>query len=227
MDFISIIMPVINEGAVLHHCLQPLQPFRRRQCELIVVDGGSSDDTVAMASALADQVISSGRGRALQMNTGAARAGGYILWFLLGDPLPPDNADTLIRAALAAPDRVWGRFDVRLSGQQRLLRAVEMLMNLRSRVTGIATGDQGIFIRRGVFERIGGYPAIALMEDIAISRTLKCSGRPVCLPQRLLTSGRRWQQNGIIRTILLMWSLRLRYFLGADPARLVRIYYKK
>jgi rSAM/selenodomain-associated transferase 2 len=227
MDFISIIMPVVNEGAALEQYLLPLQPLRQRCCELIVVDGGSSDDSVAIASALADRVLSSERGRALQMNSGAGQARGDVLWFLHGDTRVPEDADTLIRSALARPGRVWGRFDVRLSGQQRLLRVVETLMNLRSCVTGTVTGDQGIFIRREAFERVGGYPAIALMEDIAISKMLKRISRPVCLQQRLVTSSRRWQQNGILRTILLMWTLRLLYFFGVSPERLVRIYYTK
>ncbi len=160
------------------------------------------------------------------MTAGARQAGGEILWFLHADSLPPPDAACLIRAALADPDRHWGRFDVRLSGRQPLLRAVETLMNRRSRLTGIATGDQGIFVRRALFERIGGYPPVALMEDIALSRLLKRHGWPVCLRQRLQTSSRRWERNGISRTILLMWRLRLAYFFGADPARLARIYYQ-
>ncbi|MEI2783937.1 MAG: TIGR04283 family arsenosugar biosynthesis glycosyltransferase [Candidatus Competibacter sp.] len=160
------------------------------------------------------------------MNAGARQANGDILWFLHADSLPPPDALSLIRAALAGRERGWGRFDVRLSGRRPSLRMVEFSMNLRSRLTGIATGDQGIFVRRDLFERIGGYPPIALMEDIALSRTLKRYGRPVCLRQRVLTSSRRWERDGIARTVLLMWRLRLAYFLGADPDRLARIYYR-
>ncbi|MFZ1642645.1 MAG: TIGR04283 family arsenosugar biosynthesis glycosyltransferase [Candidatus Contendobacter sp.] len=223
---IAIILPVLNEEAHITPCLTLLQPLRRQNCELMVVDGGSNDRTVALAEPLADRVITGPRGRAAQMNAGARQAHGDILWFLHADSRLPPNAVTHIRAALARPDRHWGRFDVRLSGRHPLLRVVETSMNARSRLTGIATGDQGIFVRRDLFERIGGYPAIALMEDIALSRLLKRQGWPVCLRQRLTTSSRRWERDGILRTILLMWRLRLAYFFGADPDQLARIYYR-
>lgn len=226
MPRLSIILPVLNEEAHIVACLHVLQPLRGPESELIVVDGGSHDHTVALAEPLADRVIGGSRGRAAQMNAGAGQASGVILWFLHADSLPPPDAATLIRSALAQPNRHWGRFDVRLSGRHPLLRVVETLMNLRSRLTGIATGDQGIFVRREVFERVGGYPALALMEDIALSRLLKRHSRPVCLRQRLTTSSRRWESNGILRTILLMWRLRLAYFFGADPDRLARMYYR-
>lgn len=225
MASISIVIPVLNEAAVLSACLLALQPLRRQDCELIVVDGGSTDATVTIARPLADQVLVTQKGRAVQMNAGAQAARGAILWFLHGDSLPPPDAAALIRSALAGSDRCWGRFDVRLSGDRPLLRVVETLMNCRSCLSGIATGDQGIFVRRAAFVQVGGYPAIPLMEDIALSRLLKRLGRPVCLHRRLLTSSRRWEQRGIWRTIFLMWRLRLAYFLGADPARLARIYY--
>ncbi|MFO1372212.1 MAG: TIGR04283 family arsenosugar biosynthesis glycosyltransferase [Candidatus Competibacteraceae bacterium] len=220
----SIILPVLNEDMHSVACLHALQPLRAQACELIVVDGGSRDQTVALSKPLADLVIVSSRGRAAQMNAGAALARGEILWFLHADSLPPPDAVDLMRAALAEPNRHWGRFDVQLSGRQPLLQMVETLMNLRSRLSGIATGDQAYLVRREVFERIGGYPAIALMEDIALSRRLKRHGRPVCLHQRIQTSSRRWERDGILRTILLMWRLRLAYFLGADPERLARLY---
>jgi rSAM/selenodomain-associated transferase 2 len=222
---IAIILPVLNEEAHIAACLRALQPLRG-DGELIVADGGSRDRTAALAEPLADRVIVAPRGRAAQMNAGARQAGGEILWFLHADSLPPPGAAELIRAALADPNRHWGRFDVRLSGRQPALRVVESLMNLRSRLTGIATGDQGIFVRRQTFERVGGYPAIALMEDIALSRLLKRQSRPACLRQRLRTSSRRWERDGIARTILLMWWLRLAWFLGADPDRLAGIYYR-
>lgn len=221
---ISIIMPVLNEQAILARCLQPLQALRNRDCELIVVDGGSQDHSVEIAAPLANRVVRAEKGRAAQMNVGAKVARGEILWFLHGDSLPPTAADELIRQALHGKHH-WGRFDVQLSGNQPLLRIVEVSMNLRSRLTGIATGDQGIFVRRTVFEKIGGYPQIPLMEDIALSRALKRIGPPACLSQRIITSSRRWEQNGVLQTILLMWRLRLAYFLGADPAHLARSYY--
>ena len=226
MSRISVVVPVLNEAAHLAGALVALQPLRERGCELIVADGGSRDRSVALAEPLADRVVVAPKGRAAQMNAGARQAGGDTLWFLHADTRPPPDAPELIRAALARPDRGWGRFDVRLSGSRPALRMVEWAMNLRSRLTGIATGDQGIFVRRELFERIGGYPPIALMEDIALSRALKRHGRPICLQQRVLTSSRRWERNGIWRTILLMWRLRLAYFFGADPDRLARIYYR-
>ena len=219
-------LPILNEEAQVAACLGALQPLRGQNSELIVADGGSRDRSVALAEPLADRVVVGPRGRAAQMNAGARQANGDILWFLHADSLPPPDALSLIRAALAGRERGWGRFDVRLSGRRPSLRMVEFSMNLRSRLTGIATGDQGIFVRRDLFERIGGYPPIALMEDIALSRALKRYGRPVCLRQRVLTSSRRWERDGIARTVLLMWRLRLAYFLGADPDRLARSYYR-
>lgn len=219
-------LPILNEEAQVAACLGALQPLRGQNSELIVADGGSRDRSVALAEPLADRVVVGPRGRAAQMNAGARQANGDILWFLHADSLPPPDALSLIRAALAGRERGWGRFDVRLSGRRPSLRMVEFSMNLRSRLTGIATGDQGIFVRRDLFERIGCYPPIALMEDIALSRALKRYGRPVCLRQRVLTSSRRWERDGIARTVLLMWRLRLAYFLGADPDHLVRIYYR-
>ncbi|TVR64613.1 MAG: glycosyltransferase [Candidatus Competibacteraceae bacterium] len=226
MSCISIILPVLNEETQIVRCLRLLQPWRGLEGELIVVDGGSSDRTVALAEPLADRILVSPKGRALQMNAGAREASGDILWFLHADSVPPADAIQQIRAALANPNRHWGRFDVRLSGRQPLLRVVETLMNLRARWTGIATGDQGVFVRRAAFEQVGGFPAIPLMEDIALSRRLRRRGWPVRLRPRLHTSSRRWERDGILRTILLMWRLRLAYFLGADPARLARSYYR-
>lgn len=225
MNIISIVMPILNEAAILKTSLELLQPLRQRDCELLVVDGGSSDGSSEIAAPLADQVLTSPKGRAVQMNTGARVAQGDILWFLHSDCSPPLEADRAIRLALADTNHAWGHFDVTLSGGHPLLRWVETFMNWRSRLTGIATGDQGIFMRRSAFELLGGYPDIPLMEDIALSRALKRVSRPVCLRQRLLSSSRRWEKRGVVNTILLMWRLRLAYFLGADPARLARIYY--
>ncbi|MBK8510227.1 MAG: TIGR04283 family arsenosugar biosynthesis glycosyltransferase [Candidatus Competibacteraceae bacterium] len=226
MARISIIIPVLNEAETLGECLRDLQALRAQRCELIVADGGSRDRSAVLAAPLADRVVLAPKGRALQMNAGAEQAGGSILWFLHADSRPPPDAARLIREAMAVSGAGWGRFDVRLSGRRPSLRIVETMMNLRSRLSGVATGDQGIFVRRALFERIGGYPSIALMEDIALSRLLKRHGRPVCLRQRLQTSSRRWERDGVWRTILLMWRLRLAYFFGADPARLARMYYR-
>ncbi len=220
---LSIILPTLNEAHGIVPCLQPLQALRTRGHEIILADGGSRDATVTLAEPWVDKVIHSGRGRAVQMNAGARAAQGDVLLFLHADTRLPADADALILNALQA--RGWGRFDVRLSGAQPLLRVVATLMNWRSRLTGIATGDQAIFVRRALFEKVGGFPEIPLMEDIALARALKKCGPPLCLKQRVLTSSRRWEQQGILRTIFLMWRLRLAYALGADPAQLVKRYY--
>lgn len=222
---ISIILPTLNEVGSIIAALQPLQILRRCGHEIILADGGSSDATVTLAEPWVDKVVHSGRGRAVQMNAGARGARGDILLFLHADTQLPPDADALILDALQARD--WGRFDVRLSGAHPLLRVVETLMNWRSRLTGIATGDQALFVRRCLFEKGGGFPEIPLMEDIALARALKKHGPPLCLKQRVLTSSRRWEQHGILRTIWLMWRLRLAYALGADPAQLVKSYYKR
>ncbi len=226
MPRIAIIVPVLNEATQIVAGLEVLQAWRGPDCELIIADGGSTDQTVALAEPRADRVIIAPKGRAAQMNAGAAVSQSEILWFLHADSLPPPEAILLIQAALADPCRHWGRFDVRLSGTHPALRMVETLMNLRSRLTGVTTGDQGIFVRRTRFEQMGGYPPIALMEDIALSRLLKRHSPPVCLRQRLTTSSRRWERDGVFRTIVLMWRLRLAYFFGADPDQLARIYYR-
>ncbi len=222
---ISIIIPCLNEAGRIQTTLTRLQPMRDRGQQLIVIDGGSEDGTLALASSLADKTLISSRGRARQMNTGMEAADGDILWFLHADTLPPANADLQLAQAMNESQHSWGRFDVQLSGSAPLLRMVERSMNWRSRITGIATGDQGIFVRADALRRLGGYTNIPLMEDIDLSSRLKAScGRPLCLTQRLITSSRRWERNGIFRTILLMWSLRLKYALGADPGALVRHY---
>jgi len=218
---LSIVMPVLNEAAGIEAALRALAPLRTRGVEIIVVDGGSSDGTEALARALADRVLSAPRGRASQMNAGAAAAAGDALLFLHADTRLPDDADQLILDGLRR--RVWGRFDVRFD-EGGWLRLVALTMNLRSRLTGIATGDQAMFMTRAAFENAGGFPPIALMEDVALSARLKRLGRPLCLSARVTTSGRRWRRHGLLRTILLMWRLRLRYVLGADPARLARAY---
>jgi rSAM/selenodomain-associated transferase 2 len=222
---LSIVIPVLDEAAVIRDTLAGLQAFRERGDEIIVADGGSRDGTPERAAPLASRVIEAPRGRAAQMNAGARLATGDYLLLLHADTRLPDRAAAVLERAFA-DGAVWGRFDVRLSGRQPLLRVVEILMNLRSRLTGIATGDQAMFVRREVFERLGGFPDIPLMEDIALSKALKRVARPVCLRDTVTTSSRRWERNGIVRTILFMWWLRLRYFLGADPADLVRLYYR-
>jgi rSAM/selenodomain-associated transferase 2 len=220
---LSIIIPCLNEAAVITDALRALRPLRAAGHEVIVVDAGE-DDTAALAAPLADLVIRAPRGRAVQMNHGAAVAHGDVLLFLHADTLLPESAASLMSEGLKRSGRQWGRFDVRLSGRHPLLRVVERAMGLRSRLTGIATGDQAIFVGRELFERAGGYPEIALMEDVALSKRLRRESRPLALRACVLTSSRRWERNGVLRTILLMWWLRLRYFLGTDPADLARAY---
>lgn len=221
---LSIIIPALNEAEHITATLDSLQPLRQRGVEVIVVDGGSSDDTVPLATERADKVITSPRGRALQLNAGAAAARGEILCFLHADSGLPDGADGLIVGGLSGSRRSWGRFDVSITGTHPMLRVIAQMMNWRSRLTGIATGDQGLFMTRSLFEAAGRFPEIALMEDIAFTRQLKRYGAPLCIAHRMTTSGRRWEKHGVWRTILLMWRLRLAYFLGADPDRLARQY---
>lgn len=224
MSGLSIIVPTLNEATGIVAALGRLQPLRAAGHEIVVVDGGSSDGTRSLALPLADRVLAAPRGRASQMNAGAAAASGDVLVFLHADTRLPAGADRSILDGLAASGRAWGRFDVHIDGAHPLLRAVARLMNLRSRLTGIATGDQAIFVRRDAFAAAGGFPPLALMEDVALSATLKRASRPLCLHERAVTSGRRWESRGVARTILLMWWLRLRFFCGASPERLARIY---
>ena len=221
---LSIIIPTLNEAENIPALLDSLQPQRQRGVEVVVVDGGSTDHTAALARGHADQVIASPPGRALQMNAGAAAARGEILCFLHADTRLPEGADGLIIDGLTRSRRSWGRFDVRIAGDHAMLPLIAHLMNWRSRLTGIATGDQGLFVTRSLFEAAGRFPEIALMEDIAISRRLKIYGAPLCITHKLTTSGRRWEKHGVWRTMVLMWRLRLAYWLGADPDKLALRY---
>jgi rSAM/selenodomain-associated transferase 2 len=220
---LSIIMPALNESGVIASTLQALQPIKKDAVEIIVVDGGSSDRTAELASRSADRVLIEPGGRAVQMNQGAKHANGQYLLFLHADTrLPPNTLEIL--NPYFREKCVWGRFDIRLSGRNPLFRVVEWCINLRSRLTGIATGDQSIFVKRTIFRDLGGYPEIPIMEDLALSAALKKIAAPVCLRQQVTTASRRWEQGGVVRTIVLMWSLRLLYFLGVDPQLLARWY---
>jgi len=221
---LSIIIPVLDEAATVEETLAALEPLRERGAEVIVVDGGSRDRTVEQARPLADLVLAAPRGRGSQMNAGAAAAHDDVLLFLHADTRLPSDADRLVVDALAGSQRAWGRFDVTIAGRSRLLRVVAAMMNWRSRITGIATGDQAMFMTRAAFARAGGFPDIALMEDVVMSRRLKGIGPPACLTARVTTSGRRWDRDGVVRTIFMMWRLRLAFFLGTEPARLARQY---
>jgi rSAM/selenodomain-associated transferase 2 len=215
---LSVVVPVLDEAARIRDALRALAPLRARGHEVIVVDGGSSDGTAEVAAGLCDRVVNASRGRALQMNAGARAATGDMLLFLHADTRLPAGAEILV---FGAP--IWGRFDVRIEGRHPLLKVVAWAMNLRSRLTGIATGDQAIFVRRAAFP---GFPEIALLEDVAFSAMMKRRARPACLRAKVLTSGRRWESRGVLRTIFLMWRLRLMYFFGARPDDLARLYHR-
>jgi len=222
MKLFSLIIPTYNEAQGIYQFLQALQVLRY-QCELIVADGGSNDKTCEFALSLADKVIHAPKGRAIQMNAGASVSKGEILIFLHADTFLPDNALHCIQKGIDCGAQ-WGRFDIQLVGQSAMLKVVSKMMNWRSRLTGIATGDQVIFVTRQLFEQLGGYPTIALMEDIALSRQLKAIASPLCLTEKVQSSGRRWDSFGVWRTIFLMWMIRLRYFMGEQPEVLARLY---
>ena len=220
--FVSIIIPVLNEENSIKELLQQLQAYRQQGHEVIVVDGGSHDNTRSVADSLSDKVISSEAGRALQMNNGATQSRHEILWFLHADTIIPENAIEQIQQALNKSD--WGRFNVKLSGSHILFRIIETMMNIRSCVSSIATGDQGIFVKRKIFGQVNEYSNIPLMEDVDLSKKLKKLSKPVCLKYTLITSSRRWEKNGISSTILLMWKLRFLYWVGVSPEHLARQY---
>ena len=219
---LSIILPVLDEEASLPDVLARLQYLRQLGHEIIVVDGGSRDNSLMLAQQAADNVIVSQPGRAVQMNSGAELAAGDVLLFLHADTTLPEGVERILPEIES--DVFWGRFDVRLSGKRLVFRIIESMMNLRSRITSVATGDQAIFVKRSLFEKVGGYPEIALMEDIAISKQLRRVVKPVCVRNKVVTSSRRWEDRGVIKTLLLMWKLRLYYFLGMSPQKISRMY---
>ena len=221
---LSIVIPVLNEAARLPALLAALQPLRTRGAELIVADGGSGDCSRELAAPFVDRLVEAPRGRARQMNAGAAESRGEVLLFLHADTTLPPEADALVLQAVQA-GAAWGRFDVRIDGRSRWLPIVGFLMNRRSRWTGIATGDQAMFVRRAVFEQLGHFPDQPLMEDIELSKRLLAAGhRPACLRKRVTTSGRRWDERGPLRTIVLMWQLRWRYWRGASAQAIWEAY---
>jgi rSAM/selenodomain-associated transferase 2 len=219
---ISVVIPTLNEA---DHIAQTIIGVRQAgECEIIVVDGGSQDGTPAIARSCADMVVAAPRGRARQMNVGAQVATGEVLLFLHADTVLPHGFPGLIVQALHEPLVQGGRFDVRLDAPGWPFRMIETLMNVRSRWTRISTGDQAIFVRRATFMALGGYPEVELMEDLELSIKLKRRGKIACLRTRVLTSARRWQRDGVLRTIVLMWGLRLGHFLGVPPEQLKAFY---
>lgn len=226
MKTFSIILPVLNESDDIRGIIGRLNDIRAQENEIIIVDGGSTDATVSLLTQAGFRVLSGGMGRGLALNLGARAARGDVLVLLHADTHLPPPWRPLILEALSDPRCVWGRFDVLIEGRSVLLPMVGALMNIRSRLTGIATGDQAIFIQRAAYERIGGIPEQPLMEDIELSRRLKKLSRPACLRAKVTTSGRRWDRRGVVRTILEMWTLRALYFFGLSPERAYRIYKK-
>ena len=224
---LSIILPALNEAEAIANTLAPLQSVRAHGVEVILVDGGSSDRTRDIAAPLVDRVIDSERGRAKQMNAGAAVASGDALLFLHADSILPDDGDIQIAQAFIDPRFQWGRFDVSIHGMHVMFPVIAWFMNHRSRSTGIATGDQGIFVTRNAFMKIGGFPDQPLMEDVEICKRLKKISPPACIAKKIITSGRRWEKHGVWRTIWLMWRLRFSYYCGATPESIHRAYYGK
>lgn len=220
---ISVIIPTKNEAAYIAQTLASLTPWQQLGHEIIVVDGGSTDNTAVLASAHVKKVIQSAPGRAQQMNAGAALAQGQLLLFLHADTLLADDALASLSAIVHQP-MTWGRFDVELVGQSKWLPVVAAMMNLRSRLSGIATGDQALFFSRDLFYALNGFASQPLMEDVEICRRAKAVTRPVCFRSRIKTSGRRWDTRGVWPTIRLMWQLRWRYWLGESPESLAKDY---
>lgn len=221
---VSIVIPTLNEVAVIERTLEALQPMRGADVELILADGGSVDGTQEAARSLVDRVVESSAGRARQMNAGAAVAHGRWLWFVHADTRVPTDALQHIVSNDPSKPHLWGRFDVRLDSKRPMLRLVERMMNLRSCLTGVATGDQCLFVQREWFDLLGGFADVPLMEDIELSKRLRRVCPPVCVRSRVVTSARRWEQRGVLRTILLMWFLRAAYFLGISPDRIAEWY---
>lgn len=221
---ISIIIPVLNEAESIQDFLQTLQPLRGQGHEVVLVDGGSQDKTCELALPYVDRMMTATRGRASQQILGAKMATGQVFLFLHADTLLPQNAAQIILHTLYQ-GYFWGRFNVRLSGRHWFLRIIEQMMNWRSCMTGIATGDQAIFVAKILYNDAGGIPDLALMEDIEFSKQLKRFCKPACVKANVITSSKRWQKNGIFRTVLFMWSLRLQYFWGVKPEVLVKKYY--
>jgi rSAM/selenodomain-associated transferase 2 len=223
---VSVIIPIFNEVLAIQEALARLQWLTEAGHEVVVVDGGSVDESVALAQQGSVRVIRSVKGRARQMNAGARQSSGDLLLFLHIDTMLPRSGFDHLLEYIKEDEDIWGRFDARLSGEHKMFRLIETTMNWRSRITGIATGDQAIFISRRLFEHIGGFADIPLMEDVEISRRLKKLNRPICMKDAVTTSSRRWEAEGIYRTIWLMWRLRFSYWMGSDPASLAQKYYR-
>lgn len=225
MPALSIIIPTRNEASHIVSLLTPLQIFRQAGVEIILVDAYSTDATVILATPLVDSIIISVKGRAVQQNKGAALAKGKYLLFLHADTILPPQFIDEIKLCDQLHKNHWGRFDVKLSGRRIGFRIIELMMNLRSRLSGIATGDQAIFVQKKSFTDIGGFASLQLMEDIDLCSRLKKLSKPYCSKLKVVTSSRRWEKNGLIKTIVTMWWYRLQFFFGVDTHRLEKQYY--
>lgn len=221
---LSIVVPVLNEARHLPRFLQHLMLWESKGCEVLLVDGGSTDNTVPIVREMGLSIVAAKCGRANQMNAGAAATKGQMLLFLHADTYLPDKADQIIHHALTNKRHVWGRFNVCIAGASKLLPIIATLMNVRSSLTGIATGDQAMFMMRTAFDEAKGFPVLPLMEDIALSSKLKKIFAPICIKNKVTTSGRRWEEKGILRTILLMWRLRFAYWRGVPAYKLAEMY---
>ena len=219
---VSFVIPILDEQDAVASLLRYLRAGFPA-AELIVVDGGSADRSVSRAMGLCDQLLLAERGRALQMNLGGRASSSDYLCFLHADSLPGVSAGQLQGCLASEPP--WGFCRVRLSGGRRAFRIIEWFMNQRSRLTSVATGDQMLFLRRSLFEDSGGFDDIPLMEDVAYSKRLRRVARPLIIPQPVQSSSRRWEQRGVVRTVLSMWGLRLAYAMGVSPRRLWEHYY--
>ena len=220
---LSIVIPTYNESSQIEQCLYKLKSLRKLGHEVIVVDGGSIDDTKILATPLSNQVIQSEKSRSIQMNKGASIATGNCLLFLHADTVLPGNVINIF-SKIENIESKWGRFDIKLTGRAYMFRIIERSMNIRSRLTGIATGDQVIFIGKELFKKVAGYPEVSLMEDIAISKILAAHSKPICLREIVVSSSRRWEANGVIKTILMMWLLRFLYFFNYDTGKIAKLY---
>jgi rSAM/selenodomain-associated transferase 2 len=220
---LSIIVPVFNEAEAINRLLLQLMVLAEQGIEVLLVDGGSADRTIALVTDFGLRIIQAPKGRAKQMNAGVLNTKGDVLLFLHADTFLPENAHSEIRNRLQLP-YVWGRFDVIISGQGVMLKIIATFMNWRSRMTGIATGDQAIFVTRSALESVGGIPDQALMEDIELSKQLLKLSQPICFESKVTTSGRRWEKHGVWRTIALMWRLRFGYWCGQSPDKLAKLY---
>ncbi|MDD9158286.1 TIGR04283 family arsenosugar biosynthesis glycosyltransferase [Aliivibrio sp. S4TY2] len=221
---LSIIVPILNEKNNLNTLIEHLNYWQDRGCEIIIVDGGSQDGSVSYLNSKGLTVISSPKNRSTQMNIGALYSSRSILLFLHADTQLPKDADDVIIAALKNRKKIWGRFNIKINSNLKILRLVSVMVNFRSALTGIATGDQAIFVRRSSFNEIGHFVEQPLMEDIELSKKLCRISTPICLKKHVTTSGRRWENNGVWYTIFLMWKLRLLYWLGSSAKSLAKEY---